>query len=60
VVYASRFATSDKAVESLRYGRWSNHPRVIRVAIGPIVAMVEGDAGACFDAVGAHLRSLEK
>ena len=58
VVYAARFATSAKAVESRSYTHWANNPRVIRVAIGPIVAMVQGDAGACFNAVGAHLRSL--
>jgi hypothetical protein len=60
VVYASRFASSEKAVESRSYSGWSNNPRVIRVAMGPIVAMIQGNAGACFDAVGAHLRSLEK
>jgi hypothetical protein len=60
VVYASRFASSEKAVESRSYSGWSNNPRVIRVAMGPILAMVQGDVGPCFNAVGAHLRSLEK
>jgi hypothetical protein len=58
VVYASRFASSEKAVESRSYSGWSNNPTVIRVAMGPIVAMVQGDVGPCFNAVGAHLRSL--
>ena len=58
VVYAARFATSAKAVESRSYTHWGNNPRVIRVAIGPIVAMVQGDAGPCLNAIGAHLRSL--
>jgi hypothetical protein len=26
--------------------------------MGPIVAMVHGDNGPCFNAVGAHLKSL--
>ena len=58
VVYAARFASREKAVEYRSYSRSSNNPRVIRVAVGPIVAMVQGDAGACFNAVGVHLRSL--
>jgi len=58
VVYAARFASSEKAVESRSYSAWSNNPRVIRVAMGPTVAMVHGDSGPCFNAVGAHLRSL--
>jgi hypothetical protein len=60
VVYASRFASSDKAVESRSYSGWSNNPRVIRVAMGLTVAMVHGESGPCFNAVGAHLRSLAK
>ena len=35
----------------------SRHPGMIRVAIGPIVAIVTGD-GECFQAVGAYLKSL--
>ena len=58
VVYAARFASREKAVESRSYSRSANNPRVIRVAVGPIVVMAEGDAGTCFNAVGAHLRSL--
>jgi hypothetical protein len=35
----------------------SRSPGMIRVAIGPIVAIVTGD-GECFQAVGAYLKSL--
>jgi hypothetical protein len=37
--------------------RVSRNSGMIRVAIGPIVAIVTGD-GACFQAVGAYLKSL--
>ena len=58
VAYAARFASAEKAVESRSYTNWSGNPRVIRVGIGPIVAMVHGEVGSCFNAVGAHLKSL--
>ena len=58
VAYAARFASAEKALQSRSYSYWSNNPSVIRVAMGPIVAMVHGDSGPCFNAVGAHLKSL--
>jgi hypothetical protein len=58
VAYAARFASAEKALQSRSYSYWSNNPSVIRVAMGPIVAMVHGENGPCFNAVGAHLKSL--
>ena len=60
VVYASRFASIEKALESRSHSRWVDNPKVIRVENGTIVAMVHGEGGPCFNAVGAHLRSVLK
>ena len=38
----------------------SKNPRVVRVAIGPIVTVVHGDGGQCFQAVGTYLKSLAR
>jgi hypothetical protein len=59
-VRALRFAPAEKAsadVSSDSTHRVRN-PAMIRVAIGPIVAVVSGNGGACFQVVGAYLKSL--
>ena len=60
VVYASRFASIEKALESRSHSRWVDNPKVIGVENGTIVVMVHGEGGPCFNAVGAHLRSVLK
>jgi hypothetical protein len=55
IVYGLRFA-AESAVD--RRSDTSKNPRIIRVVIGPVVAVVHGDGGRCFEAVGAYLKSL--
>ena len=60
-VRAVKFAPGEKP-PTTRYAsdrRVAGTPALIRVAIGPIVAIVTGD-GDCFQAVGAYLQSLAK
>jgi hypothetical protein len=58
-VRAVKFAPGEKPSDRAHVGdmRVSRNPGVIRVTIGPIVAIVTGD-GECFQAVGAYLKSL--
>jgi hypothetical protein len=58
-VRAMRLAPDERRPALAHFGdtRVSKNSGMIRVAIGPIVAVVTGD-GACFQAVGAHLKSL--
>jgi hypothetical protein len=58
-VRAMRLAPGEKPWASAHSGdpSASRNPRMARVAIGPIVAIVTGD-GECFQAVGAYLKSL--
>jgi hypothetical protein len=58
-VRAIRFAPGEKPWASAHSSdtRVPRNPGMIRVAIGPIVAIVTGD-GECFQAVGAYLKSL--
>ncbi|MFN2444576.1 MAG: hypothetical protein ABR606_03165 [Vicinamibacterales bacterium] len=60
VVYGLRRADAQTPAEQSRAPRASENPRIIRVAIGSIVAVVHGDGGKCFQAVGAYLRSLAR
>jgi hypothetical protein len=59
-VRALRFAPAEKvtADSSSSGARVVRNPAVIRVTIGPIVAIVSGDGGACFQVVGEYLKSL--
>ncbi len=59
VVYASRSA-STKTFDILSDTRAFKDPRVMRLQIGPIVAVVSGDGGQCFQAVGAYLKFLAR
>lgn len=58
-VRAMKFAPGQQPADRADSGdmRVSRNLRMIRVAIGPIVAIVTGD-GECFRAVGAYLTSL--
>jgi hypothetical protein len=58
VVYSLRFASTERPADRWSDTRTSTNPRLVRIAIGPIVTVVSGDGGPCFQAVGAHLRSL--
>ena len=59
VVYAAKFSSIEQQPDDRLSGRRaSTDPRVIRVTTGSIVAVVFGDGGRCFQAVGAHLKSL--
>lgn len=60
VVYGLRFSTAEQASSFLRDARALKTRRVVSVAIGPIVAIVSGDGGQCFQPVGAYLKSLER
>lgn len=60
VVYGLRFSSAEHASGFLRDARALKTRRVVSVAIGPIVAVVSGDGGQCFQAVGAYLTSLER
>jgi hypothetical protein len=58
VVYGVRFTGAEQAVDPASGARRTRSPRIIRVTIGSIVAMVNGDGGPCFQAVGAYLKSV--
>jgi hypothetical protein len=58
VVYGLRFASAEMALEFWGHARASRNPRAVGIAIGPIVAVIEGDGGQCFQAVGAYVKSL--
>jgi hypothetical protein len=58
VVYAARFSSTERPDDRQSGRRASTDPRVVRVEIGPIIALVSGDGGQCFQAVGAYLKSL--
>jgi len=60
VVYGLRFASAASSDELLRDRRIRENPRVTRIAIGPILAVVHGDGGPCARAIGAYLASLAK
>jgi hypothetical protein len=60
VVYASRFAGPERPDDRPSDTRASRNPRVIRMTIGPIVAVVQGDGGQCFQAVEAYLKTLAR
>jgi hypothetical protein len=58
IVYGLRFSSTAGVEQVLRDTRAQKGPRVIRVAIGPIFAVVHGDAGPCAQAIGAYFTSL--
>jgi hypothetical protein len=58
IVYGLKFTSTEKAFKFWNDARVSRNPRVIGIAVGPIVAVVEGDGGQCFRAVGAYVKSL--
>jgi hypothetical protein len=58
VVYAARFSDTERPGDWQSGRLTSTNPRVVRVAIGPVVAIAAGDGGQCFQAVAAHLRSI--
>jgi hypothetical protein len=58
IVYGLRFSGAAGVEQLLRDTRHHTSPRVIRVAIGPIFAVVHGDAGPCSQAIGAYFASL--
>jgi hypothetical protein len=59
-VRALRFSPDDPSGGRSPDGdtRGSRHPTMIRVTIGPIVAIVTGASGACFQDVATYLKSL--
>lgn len=57
LVYAVRFASLDD-VPRVRDSRAPKNPRLTRVELGRTVAMVHGDGGECFQAIGAYLQSF--
>jgi hypothetical protein len=58
IVYAIRLAAAGAPVDPWRETPAPNDPGVLRVSVGSINAIVTGDGGECFRAVGAHLASL--
>jgi hypothetical protein len=58
IVYGLRFSTAAAVEQVLRDTRGQTSPRVIRVAIGQIFAVVHGDAGPCAQAIGVYFNSL--
>lgn len=58
IVYGLRFSGTAGVEQVLRDTRRQTSPRVIRVAIGRIFAVVHGDAGPCAQAIGAYFTSL--
>jgi hypothetical protein len=58
VVHACRFEPNHRSRETPITWRDKPNPRLVEVKIGSIVATVTGDGGACFQAVGAHLKTL--
>jgi hypothetical protein len=59
VVHALRFATEDGARVSAAAPRFPN-PSTIWMTAGPVRAVVSGDGGACFKAIGAYISSLAR
>jgi hypothetical protein len=57
-VYALKFAGATPAADSAGGDRMARNPGIIRVTMGSIVAVANGDGGSCFQAVSAHLKSL--
>jgi hypothetical protein len=57
-VYGLKLSRAEGALERSSPSRASENPRVIRLAIGPVLVVLHGDGGQCFQAVGAHLKSL--
>jgi hypothetical protein len=57
VVYAMRL-TDAGTPSDWRETPAHDNPRISRVSLGSIAAIVIGDGGKCFTAVGAHLRGL--
>ena len=60
LVYALRFPGTERPVDRSGDTQPSKNPRVIQVALGPIMTVVHGDGGQCFQAVGAYLQSLAR
>jgi hypothetical protein len=58
IVYGLRFSTAAAVEQVLWDTRAQTSPRVIRVAIGQIFAVIHGDAGPCAQAIGAYFTSL--
>jgi hypothetical protein len=58
IVYGLRFSDRAAVEQVLRDTRRQTSPRVIRVAIGSIFAVVHGDAGPCARAIGDYFTSL--
>jgi hypothetical protein len=59
VVYGMKVGAEQNVVPE-RADRTSGNPRITRVTIGSIVAMVNGDGGPCFQAVGVYVKSLAR
>jgi hypothetical protein len=60
VVYGLRFSSATSSDEFLRNRRFRENPRVTRVAVGRILAVVHGDGGPCAQAIGTYLKSFGK
>jgi len=57
VVYALRFA-SDTGALAPPTGAAASRAGTLRFSFGPVVAVVSGGGGACFEAVAGHVRAL--
>lgn len=57
-VYGLRYAQAAKAERAGR--QWTNNPRASRAVIGPVLVIVHGDGGECFQAVAAHVQRLAR
>jgi hypothetical protein len=60
IVYGLRFAGATSSDELQRDRRIRESTRVMRIAIGSILAVVHGGGGPCARAIGAYLQSLAK
>jgi hypothetical protein len=60
VVYGLKFPTGEAAAEFWDHARvrLSKNPAAVGIVNGPMVAVVSGDGGKCYQAVAAHLKSL--
>ena len=58
-VYGLRFADTLAATEFWSTAAAAKNARITALTSGPIVAIATGTRGACFDAVAAHLKSLQ-
>jgi hypothetical protein len=58
IVYGSKLSDARAPVERSSLGRASENPRIVRLTIGSVVVVLHGDGGACFQAIGAYLKSL--